>query len=74
MAAVYSHSPAELAALEDATGLRLCGYLDVDGVLLPILGTAGQAARWHHWRRKVLAMNGRAQVEPAQVEAPPPAA
>lgn len=70
----YAHTPAELAALEDATGLHFMGYLDPGdgGPLLPILGSAGQAARWHQRRRRVLALNGR---DPGPVEAePPPAA
>lgn len=37
-----THSPAELAALEAATGLELYGYLHAPPVLLPILGAPGR--------------------------------
>lgn len=37
-----THTAAELAALEAATGLELYGYLHAPPVLLPILGAPGR--------------------------------
>jgi hypothetical protein len=50
------HTDSELAALETATGLNFAGYLQVDGLLLPVfLKERSRAAL----RAIVLRLNGR---------------
>ena len=67
-AAPYTHTPAELAALERATGLELVGYLAAGEprTLLPILARVALSAAQR--RRLVLGLNRVGLAEVAQVE------
>jgi hypothetical protein len=63
----YSHTAAEIAALEASTGLALLCWLDPGdgGPLLPVLARAEQVAAR---RARALQLNGRAQVEAARAK------
>ncbi|MEI7773122.1 MAG: hypothetical protein WCI67_24240 [Chloroflexales bacterium] len=55
MSAPYDRTPAQVEALERATGLQLYGWLSAPPVLLPILGRPGLDAA--HRRALVLRLN-----------------
>lgn len=66
----YSHSPVELAAVEQHTGLVCYGWLSAGPELLPIFGQPGRSVQQR--RAIVLRLNGRAAGSSDQVEGGPP--
>ncbi len=70
MTATYSHTPTDVEALEDSTGLQLLCWLDPGdgGPLLPVLAKPGQRLDPEAHRAMALRLSGRVSlIEPSQV-------